>query len=178
VRAFRIRPLLSKQPPAKWLEPAGYGLMFAAAAKHKLALSCLIDPDGLPEVDRMCRKFPDTPVIIDHLSRIGADGTIRDADVTALCALAVHKQALVKIGAFYALGKKEPPYADLAPLIQKVVKAFGPRRCMWESDSPFQVAKHKYTDSLDLVRKRLDFLSDDDRDWLLRRTAESILFPK
>ena len=37
-------------------------------------MSCLIDPDGLPEVDRMCTKFPDTPVIIDHLSRIGADG--------------------------------------------------------------------------------------------------------
>jgi len=178
VRAFRIHPRLSKQPPAQWLQPKGYETMFATAAKQKQALSCLIDPDGLPEVDRMCRKFPDTPVIIDHLARIGADAAIRDADVNRLCALAAHQRVFVKVGAFYALGKKQPPYTDLTPLIQKVVKAFGPRRCMWESDCPFQVVAHKYSDSLDLVRKRLDSFSDDDCSWLLRRTAENLLFTK
>jgi predicted TIM-barrel fold metal-dependent hydrolase len=176
VRAFRIHPKLSKLPPAKWLEPEGYATMFAAGAKNNQAMSCLIDPDGLPEVDRMCRKYPDTPVIIDHLARIGANGVIADKDVDALCALAKHPRVLVKVGAFYALGKKQPPYTDLAPLIQKVVKAFGVKRCMWESDCPFQVVEHKYQDSIDLVRKKLDFLTDEDRDWLLRRTAEQFFF--
>jgi predicted TIM-barrel fold metal-dependent hydrolase len=176
VRAFRILPALSKLPPARWLEPPGYGKMFAAAARNRQALSCLIDPDGLPEVDRMCKKFPDTPVIIDHLARIGVDGTIRDRDVDALCGLAAHKHVMVKVGAFYALGKKKPPYTDLGPMIQKVVKAFGARRCMWESDCPFQVVAGKYQDSIDLIRKRLDFLSAEERDWLLRRTAEEFFF--
>src|SRR5207244_710377 len=153
-----------------WLEPSGFDKMFAAGARNNQALSCLIDPDALPEVDRMCRKFPDTPVIIDHLCRIGVSGTIADKDVDALCALARHPRVTVKVGAFYALGKKKPPYTDLAPLIQKVVKAFGARRCMWESDCPFQVFEQKYQDSIDLVQKRLDFLTAEDRDWLLRRT--------
>ena len=76
----------------------------------------------------MCRKFPDTSVIIDHLGRIGAgpDGAIRDADVEALCALAKHPKISVKVGAFYALGKKTPPYLDLIPLIKRVVQAFSP----------------------------------------------------
>jgi predicted TIM-barrel fold metal-dependent hydrolase len=178
VRAFRILPALSRQPPARWLEPAGYATMFAAGAKNNQALSCLVGPDALPEVDRMCRRFPDTPVIIDHLARIGLDGTIRDADVDALCGLAKHPRVLVKVGAFYALGKKKPPYTDLAPLIRRVVQVFGARRCMWESDCPFQVVEGKYQDSLDLVRKRLDFLTDDDRDWLLRRTAEEFFFKR
>jgi len=178
VRAFRIHPRLSKLPAAKWLEPPGYAKMFEAGAKNRQAMSCLIDPDALPELDRMCRKFPDTPVIIDHLCRIGANGTIANKDVDALCGMAEHKSVLVKIGAFYALGKKQPPYADLAPLIQKVVKAFGARRCMWESDSPFQVVQHRYEDSIDLVGKRLDFLTDEDRDWLLRKTAEEFFFKK
>jgi predicted TIM-barrel fold metal-dependent hydrolase len=178
VHAFRILPKLSKEPPARWLEPAGYATMFAAGAKNHQAMSCLIDPDGLPEVDRMCRKFPDTPVIIDHLARIGVDGTIRDADVNALCVLAKHPRVLVKVGAFYALGKKQPPYTDLGPLIRRVVEAFGAKRCMWESDCPFQVVEHRYQDSIDLVRKRLDFLTDDDRDWLLRRTAEDFFFKR
>jgi predicted TIM-barrel fold metal-dependent hydrolase len=179
VRAFRIHPRLSKQPPARWLQPPGYARMFAAGAKHNLAMSCLIDPDALPELERMCKRYPDTPVIIDHLCRIGANGTIADADVKALCAMAVHKNVMVKVGAFYALGKKHAPYTDLAPFIQRVVEAFGPRRCMWESDCPFQVQKgHTYRDSIDLVRTRLKFLSAEDKEWLLRGTAEEFFFRK
>ena len=176
VRAFRIYPDLGKLPPARWLEPAGYARMFAAGAKNNQAMSCLIAPDALPELDRMCAKFPDTPVIIDHLCRIGLNGKIEDKDIDALCGMAGHKRVMVKVGAFYALGKKRPPYLDLAPLIQRVVQAFGVRRCMWESDCPFQVVEHKYQDSIDLVRKRLDFLTDEDREWLLHRTAEEFLF--
>ena len=178
VRAFRILPKLSKVPVERWLQPTGFAKMFAAGAKNNQAMSCLIEPDALPELDRMCRKFPDTPGVIDHLCRIGIDGTVREKDVDALCVMAGHKRVMVKVGALYALGKKKPPYTDLGPLIQRVVKTFGAKRCMWESDCPFQVVKDKYQDSLDLVRKRLDFLTNDDKDWLLRRTAEQFFFRK
>jgi predicted TIM-barrel fold metal-dependent hydrolase len=182
VRAFRVYPGLERSIKPNegtgegWLKADGYAKMFAAGAKNNQAISCLINPDALPDLGRMCTKYPDTPVIIDHLCRIGVNGTIRDRDVDALCAMAKHKCILVKVGAFYALGKKDPPYLDLEPLVRKVVGAFGASRCMWESDCPFQVDKHLYTDSLDLIRKRLKFLSDDDREWLLRRTAEEFLF--
>jgi predicted TIM-barrel fold metal-dependent hydrolase len=179
VRAFRIYPALTKEPVEKWLRPEGYKTMFAAAARNHQAMACLIGPDALPELDRMCTAYPDTPVIIDHLARIGLDGVVRDEDVDRLCAMARHKNVLVKVGAFYALGKKTPPYDDLAPLIKKVVRAFGARRCMWESDCPFQVqGEHTYQASVDLVRRRLDFLSDDDKEWLLRKTAEDFFFKK
>jgi predicted TIM-barrel fold metal-dependent hydrolase len=179
VRAFRILPRLSKQPVEKWLRPDGYRKMFAAGARNNQALSCLIDPDGLPEVARLCSEYPDTPVIIDHLARIGVDGVIRDKDVQALCALAKLEKVLVKVGAFYALGKKKPPYTDLGPLIEKVVKAFGPERCMWESDCPFQVqGEHTYQASIDLVRKGLGFFSGGDKEWLLGKTAERFFFPR
>jgi predicted TIM-barrel fold metal-dependent hydrolase len=49
---------------------------------------------------------------------------------------------------------------------------------MWESDCPFQVVAHRYADSIALIRDRLDFLSQDDRDRLLCRTAEETLFRK
>jgi predicted TIM-barrel fold metal-dependent hydrolase len=179
VRAFRILPKLSKQPVEKWLRPEGYQKMFTAGARNNQAMACLIDPDALAELDRMCTEHPNTPVIIDHLCRIGADGTIRDKDVERLCGMARHKKVMVKVGAFYALGKRKPPYDDLAPLIKKVVAAFGPSRCMWESDCPFQVqGEHTYQASIDLVLRRLDFLSDDDRQWLLRKTAENFFFAK
>ncbi len=176
VRAFRIAPNFSKLPGPRWLEPEGYQAMFATAAKQRLALSCLINPDGFAEVARMAQRHPRTPVIIDHLGRIGANGTIENADVDALCALALYPGVMVKVGAFYALGKKTPPYLDLGPLIKRVVQAFGPDRCLWESDCPFQVAQDTYADSLTLIRDKLDFLNADQKKWLLYRTAEQLLF--
>ena len=85
---------------------------------------------------------------------------------------------LVKLGAFYALGKKKAPYTDLGDLIQALVKAFGPDRCMWESDCPFQVVEgHRYADSIGLLESKLKFLTAGDREWLLRKTAETFFFP-
>jgi predicted TIM-barrel fold metal-dependent hydrolase len=176
VRAFRIYPKMTKEPVSSWLRHTGFDKMFAAAAKNQQAISCLIDPDAFPEIDRMCKKYPDAPVIIDHMARIGVSGTIAEKDVRALVDLAKHKRVMVKIGAFYALGKKKAPYTDLGDLIQTLVKAFGPQRCMWESDCPFQVVEgHRYADSIGLIGK-LKFLTAADRDWLLYKTAEKFFF--
>lgn len=179
VRAFRITTRLSRMAPDRWLQPPGFERMFAEGGRRNLAMSCLIEPDCLPELDRMCRRYPDTPVIVDHVCRIGLDGTIREADIDAFCRLAERPRTMAKLGAFYALGRKTPPYADLAPMIQRVVRAFGARRCMWESDCPFQVNEpHTYRASIDLVRTGLPFLSPEDRDWILRRTAEAFFFAR
>src|SRR5262249_17380213 len=94
-----------------------------------------------------------------------------------LCGLARHKQVAVKVSAFYALGKKAPPYEDLRPMIRRVVEAFGTARLMWASDAPYQVVPpHTYRASLELVRDKLAFLKDEGRANLLRRTAERVFF--
>jgi predicted TIM-barrel fold metal-dependent hydrolase len=137
----------------------------------------LINPDMLPSVDRMCLRHPDTPVVIDHLARIGADGVIRDGDIRLLCGLARHRHVHVKVSAFYALGRKTAPYTDLVPMIRRIFEDFGPRRLMWASDSPFQVQEgHTYASSIALVRDKLPFLSPEDREWLLAKTAQSVFF--
>ena len=140
-------------------------------------MCALVNPEALAPLDKMCERFPETPVVIDHFARIGIDGTIRDSDVDNLCRLARHKNVNVKVSAFYALGKKQSPYTDLAPMIRRLVGAFGRERLMWASDCPFQVVEgHNYRDSIELVRSRLDFLTDDDRAWLLGKTAQRVFF--
>jgi predicted TIM-barrel fold metal-dependent hydrolase len=157
----------------QWMDHSGYEKMFVAAARHNLALSFLINPRDLPELDRMCAKHPEAPVIIDHICRIGASGRISEADVAALCRMARHQRVLLKIGAFYALGAKRAPYTDLLPLIQRVVTAFGPDRCMWESDCPYQVQPpHSYAASVALIAEHAGFLSASDKEQILFRTAD------
>lgn len=175
VRGFRIYP--KDRPVDDWLGSEGMHAMFATGAKENLAMCCLIDPDALPALDRMCRDFPDTPVVIDHICRVGVSGTVESKDVQALANMARHKNVSVKISAFYALGKKTMPYHDLAPLIKQVYDAFGPQRLMWATDCPFQVqGGHTYKASIDLIKNGLNFLSDGDKQWLLRKTAERVFF--
>ncbi|MFW6125008.1 MAG: amidohydrolase family protein [Pirellulales bacterium] len=174
VRGFRVFP--KNEPVERWAETKGLERMFAAGAEANLAMCCLINPNALPSLGRMCRRFPETPVVIDHLCRIGVDGMILAADAEALCALAVFPRVQVKVSAFYALGKKRPPHDDLAPLIRRVYDAYGPRRLMWGTDCPYQVQTETYADSIRLVRDRLDILSDADRAWLLGKTAEALFF--
>lgn len=175
VRGFRIAP--RNRPVESWLDSGGFAEMWKCGAEEGLAMCHLINPDSLAAVDRMCAKHPDTPVVIDHFARIGVDGEIRESDLAALCKLARHRHTAVKVSAFYALGEKMPPYADLARMTRRLLDAFGPERLMWATDCPFQVQPgHTYRQSIELVRDRLDFLSEGDRQWLLKKTAERVFF--
>ena len=177
VRGKSTRPQLPEM--ARWMEHPNYDKMFAAGAAHNLALSFLMGPSDLPELDRMCARFPDTPVIIDHFCLIGRQGRFDEDEVAALTAMARHKRVMVKFGGFYALGAKRPPYTDMLPLIRRLVEAFGPNRCMWESDAPKQTdAPHTYEAALAVIREHAGFLSASDRNWILNGTAEALFFKR
>lgn len=151
--------------------------IYRAASEEDFAVCHLANPEDLPGVDAMCARWPDAPVVVDHFGRIGVDGRIRDADLDNLCRLARRPRTYVKVSAFYALGKKTAPYLDLAPMVRRVLDAFGPERLMWASDCPYQVQDgRRYDDSIALVRDRLDFLSPGDRERLLCTTAEKLFF--
>ena len=175
VRGFRIYP--KDRPLDRWLSSDGMRAMWKCGGEQNLAMCCLMDVDGLAALDRMCNEFPETPVVIDHMCRIGVTGQIVPDDVQRLCNMAKHKKVTVKVSAFYALGKKQPPYGDLAPLIKRLYDAFGPERLMWASDAPFQVVGgHSYKASINLIQSGLNFLKQADLDCLLRKTAENVFF--
>jgi predicted TIM-barrel fold metal-dependent hydrolase len=175
VRGFRITP--GAKPLQEWLHSPGMAKMWRAAAENELAICPLINPEALPLIDKMCSRHPKTTVVIDHFARIGMTGTIRESQLDTLCRLARHEHTYVKTSAFYALGEKQAPYTDLGPMIHRLHDAFGAHRLMWASDCPFQVDPgHNYHDSIALIRDRLDFLTDNDKAWMLRATAEKVFF--
>lgn len=175
VRGFRLYGW--KAPYETWLASDGMARMWRAGAELGMAMCGLVNPEALAPLDAMCKKYPDTPVVIDHFGRIGVSGEINQADLDTLCKIARHKNTHVKVSAYYALGKKTAPYTDLGPMIKRLVDAYGPERLMWASDCPYQVQNgHMYADSIELVRSRLEFLSASDRAWILGKTAERVYF--
>ena len=175
VTGFRIYP--KDRNFATWLSSDTMQSMWRVGGKQRLNMCCLMDPHGLPALDRMCRMHPETPVVIDHICRIGVTGEFPAADVQALCDMARHPQVTVKVSAFYALGKKMPPYTDIIPTIEKLLAAFGRERLMWASDGPYQMQPpNSCKASIDLIRSGMPSLSDDDKAWLLEKTAQKVFF--
>jgi predicted TIM-barrel fold metal-dependent hydrolase len=175
VRGFR---LYADRPKAEaWLHSDGMKKMWAYGADAGLAMCLLADPESLPAVQRMCEAYPRTPVVIDHFARIGMKGPVQQKHLDRLRRLASFRHTHVKTSAFYALGRKRAPYTDLGPMIQQLRDAYGVSRLMWASDCPFQVQEgHTYANSIALIRDRLDFLTAEDKQWMLRKTAEKVFF--
>ena len=175
VRGFRL--YTDKAKAESWPGSPEMNVMWDHAADHGLAMCLLANPDALPAVRQMCEHHPKTRVVIDHFARIGMKGPIDPNDLDHLLALADFEHTHVKVSAFYALGEKKAPHTELGPMIQKLRDRFGAQRLMWASDCPFQVEEgHTYEASIALIRDRLDFLSAEDKEWLLRKTAEKVFF--
>ena len=184
VKAFRLRLLDPFQAALPDSHPIFKAYEFAA--RQRLVICPLTNPDWLPELGRLSQRHPATVVAIDHMARIGVDGfgktpavpgTIREEDVANLVRLADHPMMHVKLSAFYALGNRTAPYDDMIPFIKTLVGAYGPQRLMWGSDCPYQLAPgHTYQASIALIRDRLDGIPEEGREWLLRKTAERVFF--
>ncbi len=175
VRGFRL--YTDKKNAESWLQSDAMKRMWAAGADEGLAMCLLANPDALPAVHALCQAFPKTPVVIDHFARLGMKGAPAESDVENLVRLADFERVHVKTSAFYALGEKKAPYTDLAPMIRRLRDSYGANRLMWATDCPYQVGEgHTYGDSIALIRDRLDFLSAEDKAWMLRGTAEKVFF--
>ena len=175
VRGFRL--YTNKKNAEAWESTPGMLEMWKTGAQKGLSMCLLADPDALPAALKMCERFPETPVVIDHFARIGMRGAIDQAELDLLLEFAKFKHVRVKTSAFYALGAKKAPYTDLGPMIRQLRDTFGANRLMWATDCPYQVQNgHTYAASIELIRDRLDFLSAEDKDWILRKTAEEVFF--
>ena len=174
VRGFRI--YLTASAAAEQLESGAWDRMFRAAAEKGMVLCALINPEFLPALSRICARFPETPVVVDHLGRIGMSGPIEQEQVRSLCDLNRHGKVRIKVSAFYALGEKRPPHLELSDLIRRVYDSFGPKRLLWGSDCPFQILNSPYEASIAVIRDLLSYLSLADREWILHHTAEELFF--
>jgi len=175
VKGFRL--YTDKQSAENWERSTGIKTMWEEAADSGQVMCLLANPDALPAVHKMCQRYPRTRVVIDHFARIGLSGTIHPTELDELCRLSKFENVFVKVSAFYALGQKKEPYLDLAPMIRRLKEVYGPERLMWATDCPYQVQnEHTYSASLTLIKDKLDFLSDRDKNWMLRDTAEKVFF--
>jgi len=123
-------------------------------------------------------RYPDTKFIVDHMARSsGAGGAGSWADIDDLLALAKLPNVFIKVSSAPNYSDDPYPYADIHPHLKRIYKAWGPQRMMWGSDITRQ--RGSYRDSVRLFSEALDFLTSEDREWILGRTlAETLHWPE
>lgn len=131
-------------------------------------------PVGLPQVTALARRFPNVPIILDHLGRPDpTDGPPYTA-AQSLFDLAEIPSIYLKLTP-RIMGDCVKGSADPASWFGTLVERFGAHRMAWGSNyptSPGTLAEIRQT-----AQDRLASLSAEDRAWIFGKTAAA-LYPR
>lgn len=166
-----IRMTFRTEPFATWL--ADGSLEWFWATSERLGIPLMVQLGGILDKARpIAERHPGLTLIVDHF---GWDARAADpfAGMDDLIALASFPNVYVKATGAPECSRRPFPFEDLEPHIRRVFDAYGPRRMMWGAD--LTRLKCTYDEVLRHFSETLDFLSEEDKEWILGRTAAEVL---
>ena len=154
-----------------WIEGPLMAPLWQRCGQLRIPMTLLAPVSRLGAIARWIEKFPEVPVVIDHM----ADSPLSPAEaLSPLLALARYPKVYVKVSHTWSLSKQPYPYADAHAQIHRLYDAFGPRRLMAGTDWPLVEAYCSYPQAIDIVRRQVRFLSAEDRRWICGATAKTL----
>lgn len=128
-------------------------------------------PVGLAAVTALAKRFPNVPIILDHLGRPDVTDGAPYANAQSLFDLAPIESIYLKLTP-RIMGDSKKGEATPETLFPKLVDVFGAQRMAWGSNyptSPGTLAEIKAT-----AEARLACLTDADREWIFAKTAQKL----
>lgn len=168
-----IRLTLHYPPMSDWLLAGDLDPFWRECAR--LNIPVMAFAPGLPNLlARVAAANPELRLILDHMAvPLGAKGPPAFAEIDDLLALAAYGNVFVKVSAVPCYSAETYPYRDVQPYLRRIFDSFGPRRLLWGSD--LTRLPGSYSECADLFRQELDFLSAEDRGWIMGRSAAEAL---
>jgi L-fuconolactonase len=167
---------------------------FRAGFAHLAALGLSFDAwlfwHQIPRLTALARAFPDTAIVLNHCGGVvltGRHASRRDEVFTAWSAalreLATCPNVMVKLGGLgmplsgFGFDAREgaPSSTELAeawrPWMEGCIEAFGPERCMFESNFPADKVSYGYGVGWNAMKRIAASASADEKDDLFWRSA-------
>ncbi len=141
-------PLADLERFAERVKPMGWHIQF------------LLRPANLIELESRIAKLP-TEYVIDHIGLIRAsEGGVQQPAFQALLRLFRTGRCWVKLTGGYRISNQTPPYPEVIPLVEALVKE-RPDRILWGSDWPHVMMKAKMPNTTELFDLLLDWVPDE-----------------
>jgi predicted TIM-barrel fold metal-dependent hydrolase len=155
---------------AKWLTDGTTDWFWPAAERAGVPIMFLTT-GRLPLFGVIAERYPQLVLIIDHMgiSSEALHNNMMPATVAAAAALARYPNVSVKLSSAPLFSSQPYPFRDMTEHIHRLFDAYGPRRCYWGSDVTNSFAKATYRQRVTHFTQELDFLSEDDKDWIMGR---------
>ena len=184
----------SKDRIASWLEQPGM-LGFRLSFRHSGTHSFLADgtadwfwadcerydipvmifaPFAVAKIGAIAERHPGLRVIVDHMGlNIQWKGKDLGPGIDVLVNFARMKNVGVKVSCLPCYVAEPYPFPTLHLQIRRVVDAFGPQRIFWGTD--LSQMPCSYRQAVTLFTEELDFLSAQDKEWIMGRSLANWL---
>lgn len=162
-----IRLTLHRSP---WRELFAQGALdwFWRAAERVDLPVMVYAPGMLAQIDLVATRHPGLRIILDHLAlEVGLEDDEAFASLDELLTLARHPNIGAKASALPCHSSQPYPFPGLHRHLFRVFDAFGPERVFWGSD--YSRLPCSYRDAIALFSEALEFLSEQDREWIMGR---------
>ncbi len=167
-----FRHILQSEPDDDFMLRPAFIKGIKALSKFDFTYDILVYPKHLSHVEKLVRKFPDQPFVIDHLAKPDIKSNKIDQWERDILNIAGWPNVYCKLSgmiteADWQHWKKE----DIYPYIDTVIEAFDTSRVMFGSDWPVCLVAGSYNEVYELVRDYIDFYSNDEKSEMLGDNA-------
>ena len=130
-----------------------------------LAIQMHFLPWIAPQIAELAGQFPEMPVILDHLGRMG-DGTA--AEAAGVLKRAKLPGTWMKFANIGSSSKEKYPFDDVKPMVRRAYDAFGPDRMIW---GYFGHDMASFNREVELFDRMFDFAKEEEREKIRGKNA-------
>jgi len=168
-RGVRLSP--AAVADGDWIRGPLMPPLWRRCAELKVPMTVLAPVTRMPDLMPLIERNPELTVVIDHM----ADSPLGEPEkLGMLLALARFPRVFVKISHAWSVSKQAYPYADAMAQIRRLRDGFGAERLMWGTDWPVSLKELTYAQAVGLYRDHLGWMTEGEREWVLRKTVERV----
>jgi L-fuconolactonase len=173
---LRVTPTTYPNGAALWSDGAWNGV-FRAAEKYRVPAFCFM-PGGLGGLSEAAVRFPEMLFVLDHtgMTRSLSRERVSPEQFAPVAQLARFPNIALKWAHAPRLGggSEGYPFPTALEFLQRAMDAFGRERIMWASDYTRARVHHTWAAALTYILAAPQ-LSATDKEWILGRTARTLL---
>lgn len=168
-----IRATFHTKPYIDWLDDGSLEWYWEACEQLGIPVMALV-PGIVRKLLPIAERHRNLSILIPHMAcTSNSRGSEAFTGLADLLDLARYPKAFVMLSAAPCYSNEPYPFRDLQPFIKRIFDAYGPRRLFWGAD--FSRLTSTYIQCLEHIRSTLDFLSAEDKVWILGKALAEVL---